>query len=126
MEEPKTRHKTELPDLRTAIFHGLMGRCPHCGKGPLFASYLKQVEHCAMCGEGFGHIRADDGPAWLTILIVGHVLAAILLWVIPNTHWTDAVSIVVWLSFTLLLALLVLPRAKGLFLAIIWRMGCSY
>jgi uncharacterized protein (DUF983 family) len=30
------------------------------------------------CGEHFGKIHADDGPAWLTIIIVGHL-------VVPST-----------------------------------------
>ena len=44
-----------------------MGKCPNCGAGALFRSYLKQVDHCAVCGESYGKIHADDGPPWLTI-----------------------------------------------------------
>ncbi len=103
---------------------GLIGRCPHCGEGQLFARYLKPVELCAVCHEPLGHIRADDGPAWLTILIVGHVLAPILLIVVPDSTWPDWVSMTVWPVFALLLGLIVLPRAKGIFIANIWRTGC--
>ena len=35
---------------------------------------------CPVCGEEFHHHRADDGPAYLTILIVGHLMAPVLLW----------------------------------------------
>jgi len=118
--KPPLPHSFALVALR-----GLCGRCPKCGNAPLFRRYLKQVENCASCGEAFGHIRADDGPAWLTIVIVGHILAPILLNVVPNSTWPDWVSMLVWPSFAVLLAVLMLPRAKGLFIASIWRMNCS-
>ena len=104
-------------------FRSIAGLCPHCGQGRFFKSYLKQVDECPVCGEAFGHIRADDGPAWLTILIVGHVLAPILLVAVPETTWPDWLSMLVWPLLALVLALLVLPRAKALFIGIIWRTG---
>lgn len=87
-------------------------------------SYLKQVDSCAACNEDFFHIRADDGPAWLTILIVGHILGPILLAVMPNSDWPDWVSMTVWPGLALILAALVLPRAKAMFIGLIWRSGC--
>jgi uncharacterized protein (DUF983 family) len=30
--------------------------------------------NCSSCVEHFGKIHADDGPAWLTIIIVGHLV----------------------------------------------------
>ena len=37
--------------LRTAITRGFFGRCPACGRGQLFRSYLKVVNACKICGE---------------------------------------------------------------------------
>lgn len=104
------------------LLRGAIGRCPNCGKGKLFRRYLKPVEACSVCATKLGHIRADDGPAWATILIVGHILASLLLVVIPNSDWPDGVSMIVWPLVALVLALLVLPRAKGAFIGILWRM----
>lgn len=103
------------------ITRSLCGRCPKCGNGKLFSRYLKQVDHCAACNEEWGAIRADDGPAWLTILIVGHIMAPLMLAFIPDNHWPDAVSMTFWPVLALLLIFLVLPRAKGLFIAMVWR-----
>ncbi len=114
MSEPK--------DYKLVMVRGLVGRCPNCGNGRLFARYLKQVERCAECSERYGHIRAEDGPAWLTILVVGHLLAPILLEVVPGSTWPDWVSMIVWPGLALLLAFAVLPRAKGLFIGVLWRM----
>ena len=100
-------------------------RCPKCGSTPLFASYLRAVDHCPACHEAWGQIRADDGPTWLTIVIVGHIMAPILVIAVPETMWPEWVSLVVWLGLALVLSLLVLPRAKALFIAMIWQMKCS-
>jgi uncharacterized protein (DUF983 family) len=111
-------------DTWTAAVRGVMGRCPCCGEGALFARYLKPVAQCAVCGEAFGHIRADDGPAWLTILLMGHILAPFLLNVVPKLTWPDWAIMGVTLLLALVLTLALLPRAKGLFIAMIWRSGC--
>ena len=62
--------------LRTAITRGFLGRCPACGRGRLFRSYLKVVNTCKICGEDLSHQRADDAPAYLTLLIVAHGVGA--------------------------------------------------
>ena len=41
-------------------------------------SYLKVRDTCPVCREDLSHQRADDGPAYLTILIVGHIMAPAL------------------------------------------------
>jgi uncharacterized protein (DUF983 family) len=107
-----------------AALRGLTGRCPNCGKGHLFSSYLKQVLNCANCNDALGHIRADDGPAWLTIVIVGHILAPVMLFVVPAALWPEWVTLMFLPLLALALALLILPRAKGVFIAAIWRTGC--
>ncbi len=110
-------------DFWLTVLRTFIGRCPQCGHGRLFKSYLKPVDNCATCGEKLGHIRADDGPAWLTILIVGHVLGSVML----ATSLTDRP---VWqilafiLVLTVVLSLAVLPYAKGFFIGLIWRSKC--
>lgn len=118
-----TANKTQ--EFWPAAIRALIGRCPNCGNGRLFAGYLKQVECCAACGERFGDIRADDGPAWLTILLVGHIMAPMLLLVGASSTWPDWALMIAFPGMALVLALAILPRAKGLFIAIIWRTRCS-
>lgn len=108
------------PLLRDAMRRGLRGQCPACGKGRLFASYLKQVERCAACHEPLGHIRSDDGAPWLTILVVGHIVLPVILMVEQHAQWPTWLAMTVWPLFALALVLAVLPRAKGLLLSIIW------
>ena len=100
-----------------------LGRCPCCGEGRLFRAYLKQVEACSACGERLGHIRADDGPAWLTIMVVGHIVVTLILAIEPHATWPQWMSIAVWSVLTLVLTLVMLPAAKGIFISIIRRTG---
>lgn len=110
-------------DFWLVVIRGIIGRCPHCGEGKLFSRYLKQVDNCAVCTENLGNIRADDGPAWLTIMVVGHILAPLLLVVIPDSSVPDWLLLAGFTSFAFILAILVLPRAKGIFIGILWRMS---
>ncbi len=103
------------------VIRGIIGRCPHCGEGKLFSGYLKQVDNCSICNENIGSIRADDGPAWLTMIVVGHILAPLMLAIVPNSTLQDWLAMILWTSLALILAILFLPRAKGIFIGAIWR-----
>ena len=111
---------TAIPSFWSVVRRAFKKRCPRCGEGKLFAGYLKQVEACTVCGENFGHIRADDGPAWLTIMLVGHILAPFM-FIIPKTGWPEWLTMTVWIAAAIVLIYLLLPRCKGIFLGILWR-----
>ena len=65
--------------LSRPLVRGLRGRCPKCGEGRLFRAFLKVADNCPACGEEFHHHRADDFPAYLVIVIVGHIVVAMVL-----------------------------------------------
>ncbi|WP_426440313.1 DUF983 domain-containing protein [Bradyrhizobium genosp. P] len=75
-----------------AIARAIAGKCPVCGRGKLFRSYLHKVENRASCGEHYGKTHADDGPAWLTILIVGHLVVPSALYAGTTFRWPLWVS----------------------------------
>jgi uncharacterized protein (DUF983 family) len=56
------------------MWRGLRGRCPHCGKGAVFYRYLKVEPVCQTCGHDLDRYPSDDGPAYFTVLIVGHLV----------------------------------------------------
>jgi len=112
-------------DTLSAVFRGACARCPNCGRGRLFRSYLKPVDRCAECGEPLKHIRADDGPAWLTVLIVGHVVVGLALYMEMHAPLPVATSIAVFVSLSIGLILSLLPRAKGMFVGAIWAMDAT-
>lgn len=120
-----TKTDTNLPTvqerpLREAMMRGVKGRCPSCGEGRLFSSYLKVADHCPNCGEALHHQRADDGPAYLTILLVSHLAAPLLL--ASYIAWRPSAMTMI-LTFglgTVILSLLLLPRIKGGMVGLQW------
>ena len=102
------------------LWRGLRGFCPSCGEGRLLSGYLKQRETCSGCGERIGDYRADDGPAWLTILLTGHIVAPFIGFFALNDLMPGWVSMLAILTAATSLVLLLLPRSKGLFIAILW------
>lgn len=106
--------------LRPALMRGWRRRCPNCGAGPMMRGFLKVRDACPVCGEALHHQRADDGPAYLTILIVGHLLAPLLLFV--YSHWRpEPLMLAVMFSIgTVALSLYLLPRLKGGLVALQW------
>jgi len=107
-------------NAKTAVMRGLRRTCPNCGKGRLFSGYLKVQDNCPVCREELHHHRADDGPAYLTILVVGHVMAP-MIHVVFTKFRPD--PIVMATGFTIgcvALSLYLLPRLKGLVVGIQW------
>ncbi|THD50102.1 MAG: DUF983 domain-containing protein [Bradyrhizobium sp.] len=106
-----------------ALRRGWSGRCPHCGEGRLFYAYLKVVDACSVCGEDLTHQRADDAPAYLTMVIVGHFIVAGVLaqedW-LPNAP--PLLSVLVWSALAVAVSLAVLPRIKGALVGYQWAM----
>lgn len=111
-----------VPDRPTwpAVRRGWRGKCPNCGAGPLMRGYLTVRESCPACGEALHHQRADDGPAYLTILIVGHLMAPLLLWVFTTFRPEPATLIAIFSLFTVVTSLYLLPRIKGAMVGLQW------
>ncbi|RMH40362.1 MAG: DUF983 domain-containing protein [Alphaproteobacteria bacterium] len=111
---------TEDRNIWRAILRGWRRRCPACGAGPVFAGYLKTRDTCPACGEEIFHHRADDGPAYLTILIVGHVMAPFLLVAFKVMRPDPVVLASVFSVGVVALSLFLLPRLKGALIGIQW------
>lgn len=106
-------------DTGLAVRRGLQLKCPACGKGRLLDGYLKPADACASCGEDFRNIRADDGPAWATILLVGHI-AAPSFFLFHRPGGASVIALALVCAMVVGLTLAILPRAKGLFMGVIW------
>lgn len=107
-------------DMAQSITRGLFCRCPNCGQGRLFRAFLKPVDNCAVCNEDYTHNRADDLPAYLTIVIVGHIVVGgfmmtDLVWTMSN--WAH---LAIWTPLTLILALAMIQPIKGAVIGLQW------
>jgi uncharacterized protein (DUF983 family) len=109
--------------LRSALLRGFTMRCPHCGEGKLFGRFLKVIEHCPMCGEEFSHHRADDFPAYLVIVVVGHITVPALFAVEVAFAPPIWLQYLIWLPFITFAALALLQPTKGAVVALQWHLG---
>jgi uncharacterized protein (DUF983 family) len=112
----------EKRDLWTAFKRGLRGRCPRCGQGKLFRAFLKVDDHCSVCGLDFTPHRADDLPAYLVIIIVGHIVVPIALMIETNYSPSVALQLAIYLPVTLLMSLLLLQPVKGAVVGVQWAL----
>lgn len=103
-----------------AMLRGWRGKCPNCGAGPLLFGYLKVHDHCTVCEQEFQHHRADDGPAYLTILLVGHLMAPSLHIVFVKFRPEPIVLFTIFAVGTVGLSLYLLPRLKGALIGFQW------
>lgn len=118
-EAPAKPKRSVWPALR----RGLAGRCPCCGKGAMFRRYLKVNGRCPVCGTELFHHQADDAPPYVTILVVGHIIGALMLTVeefAPNLP--ILYHILIWPSLTLALSLALLPAFKGALIGYQWAL----
>ena len=86
----------------------------------MMESYLKIRRSCAACGQALHHHRADDMPAWATIIIVGHVIVVSMFTVATNWNLPLWVHWAIWPVLGLALTLLLLPRIKGTVVGMQW------
>ena len=109
--------------LWRSINRGLKGKCPSCGNGKLFWKYLKVSGRCEACDHELARYPADDGPAYVTILLVGHLIVAPLL-IFPIVWESSPVySIPIIMIPLALLTLAILPRVKGGWIGMMYALG---
>ena len=106
--------------VRPALIHGLKCRCPACGEGKLFSSFLTPAASCTHCGEDFEGHEAHDFPAYIVILILGHVIVSSMITInavfsIP-VYWQS----IIWPLVTIVLALSMIQPVKGAVIAFQW------
>lgn len=109
--------------LPKALWRGFMMRCPNCGRGHLFRRFLKVVDCCGVCGEDYTPQRADDFPAYLVIIVVGHVVVPALLAVEIAFAPPAWLQLLIWVPVTGLSALSLLQPTKGTIVGLQWHSG---
>ena len=121
-----SRAAPTLPKMRNETFDtllkGFRGYCPACGKGRMFRAYLKVADACPACGEELHHHRADDFPAYLVIIITGHILVPIVLGVEVAFAPPMWLSIPLWLTLATAMCVSLLQPVKGAVVALQWHL----
>ncbi len=103
-----------------AVRRGWRRRCPSCGESHIMAGYLKLKPECEVCGLDISKARADDGPAYMTILVVGHVMIVTMLEVFIRFRPGPLTMALAFTLGAVALSLYLLPRFKGAFVGLQW------
>jgi uncharacterized protein (DUF983 family) len=112
-----------MPPLGTALGRGLLGRCPSCGKTHLFNGYLTVVPACGNCGAPLGAARADDAPPYFTILVTGHIVIPLMLWMQKADDPSTLTLTAVFVPLTIVLVLGLLRPIKGATVGLMLRLN---
>lgn len=117
-------HHTGRParPLWNAMWNGFCGKCPKCGQGKLFSSYVKVVPACEHCGEDMSHQRADDLPAYLVVVIVGHIIVGAFMGVEATSTLSTWQHLAIWAPLTVIMALGLLRPIKGATVGLQWAL----
>ncbi|CAG1011037.1 MAG: DUF983 domain-containing protein [Rhizobiaceae bacterium] len=103
-----------------AMTLGFRGKCPHCGEGKLFSSFLKTVDRCETCGEEMHHHRADDLPAYLVVLVVGHIVVGAFMGIEAASTLSTWQHLAIWIPLTIFSALALIRPIKGAVVGLQW------
>ena len=112
----------EKRDVWAAMKRGFRGRCPRCGQGKLFRAFLKVDNNCSVCGLDFTPHRADDLPAYLVIVVVGHIVVPMALFIETNYSPPVALQLAIYLPFTFIASLALLQPVKGAVVGVQWAL----
>lgn len=121
-DEPTTFTEVAKRDIVEAMRRGVWQKCPACGRGKLYTSYLEVADACPACGEELHHHRADDAPPYFTIIIVAHFIVAGIMMVEDYFHPDYWLHIAMWFPLTIGLSLWLLPRIKGALVGLQWAL----
>ncbi|MBX9576759.1 MAG: DUF983 domain-containing protein [Caulobacteraceae bacterium] len=104
---------------------GLLCRCPHCGRGPLYAGFLKVVDRCRACGFDFSRLNTGDGAAVFIMQIVGFPVVFGALWVEIAYAPPMWLHLAVWPPLAAIGALALMRPGKGVMIALQMRHGAA-
>ena len=121
MTEAPTEPEATQPARIHAIRAGLLCRCPRCGKGRLFAGFLRVVDTCAVCGFDFTRLNTGDGAAIFVMQIAGGLVVFTALFTEIAYSPPMWVHLVVFLPLVLVLSLGLMRPGKGAMIALQMR-----
>ncbi|RJG47316.1 MULTISPECIES: DUF983 domain-containing protein [unclassified Mesorhizobium] len=103
------------------IAAGLKGRCPRCGEGRLFSSFLTVAPRCGTCRLDYSFADAGDGPAVFVILIIGFIVVGSALWMEVTYNPPLWLHFLLWIPLTVILSLTALRLIKGVLITLQYR-----
>ena len=118
----KEQDKRPARPVWPAMLNGMRAKCPRCGVGKLFAGFVTTVHACDHCGEEIHHHRADDMPAYIVVLILGHVIVGAVMGFMQMTDLSSWQILAIWVPITIALAVGMLRPVKGAIIGLQWAL----
>jgi uncharacterized protein (DUF983 family) len=106
-----------------AIIRGARGACPRCSQAKLFFRFLKPVGQCPHCRQDWTPQQADDFPAYVSILITGHLMAPVIIALVRDAQLPLGGLVAIILPLAIILMIVLLQPAKGAIIALQWWFG---
>jgi uncharacterized protein (DUF983 family) len=95
----------------------LAARCPNCGKGRLFQTFIDFAPRCDACGVSFGKADVGDGAAVFVMFIVG-ALVVPAAFILQTQGVDNLVNLAITCLATVVLSLVLLRPVKALLFAL--------
>ncbi|WP_395391774.1 DUF983 domain-containing protein [Novosphingobium sp. BL-8A] len=106
-----------------AALRGIRCHCPRCGEGRLFRKWLKPLDRCPACMLDLTPQRADDFPAYIAMLVTGHLMAPIIIMLSKDFAMGPLGMFAIVVPLALVMMLGMLQPAKGGVIATQWWFG---
>jgi uncharacterized protein (DUF983 family) len=106
------------PQPPSPFLTGFWCKCPRCGKGPLFAGYLKIAPSCTVCGLDLKFADSGDGPAIFIIFVVSPLVIALAVIAENLFHPAPYMHLIIWIPTTIVLCLALLRPFKATLVAL--------
>lgn len=117
-------NRIDLPQsLSSALWRGAKGHCPRCDSARLFRAYLKPVDTCPSCGQDWTLQSADDFPAYISILVSGHLMAPIIIYLMNGTNLSSTALAALIVAIAVVMTIGLLQPSKGAVIAAQWWLG---
>ena len=110
--------------VRIAVWRGLRLRCPVCGRGKLFRSYLAMNSECSRCGVRFDR----EAGLWLGSMDINLTISLLLL-LTPVIFLPDLGlkrELLIWGAGSVTVPLVLFRFVRGFWVALIYLSGGVY
>jgi uncharacterized protein (DUF983 family) len=104
---------------RSFVARAWRGRCPRCGKAPLFERAFRLHRDCVACGLVYRRESgAMTGQMYLSAAVTELLAAALALGIFFATDWSAATGLLVTLPIVAAFSYWFLPKAMALWVAV--------
>lgn len=108
--------------LGAALARGFRGLCPACGQGRSLSGFIRPVPVCSACAENLEPFQTADFAPYLVTFAIGLTFVPLILAANVRLNVPANISVTIGLIAALICAMILLPRAKGAVIGLLWSL----